>query len=36
MTYAGEITADGWVEGVPEVQPDAPFAVYVTGPEADI
>jgi mutator protein MutT len=36
MTYAGEITAEGWVESVPEVQPDAPFAVYVTGPEADI
>ncbi|GAA1709350.1 hypothetical protein GCM10009745_66580 [Kribbella yunnanensis] len=31
MTYAGEITAEGWVDGVPEVQPDAPFAVYVIG-----
>ncbi len=36
MTYAGEITAEGLVEGSAEVQPDAPFAVYVTGPEADI
>ncbi|WP_405070244.1 GNAT family N-acetyltransferase [Kribbella sp. NBC_01510] len=42
MTYAGEITAEGWVEGSPVVRPDAPFAVYVTdaaqvtGPEADI
>ncbi|MEU4290720.1 GNAT family N-acetyltransferase [Kribbella sp. NPDC026596] len=34
MTYAGEITAEGWVEGSPDVQPNAPFAVYVTGPEA--
>lgn len=29
MAYAGEITAEGWVSGVPEVQADAPFAVYV-------
>ncbi|MFF1819005.1 GNAT family N-acetyltransferase [Kribbella sp. NPDC058245] len=29
MTLAGEITAEGWVDGVPEVQSDAPFAVYV-------
>jgi hypothetical protein len=29
MTYAGEITAEGLVEGSAEVQPDAPFAVYV-------
>jgi mutator protein MutT len=36
MTYAGEITAAGLVEGSTEVRPDAPFAVYVTGPEADI
>jgi mutator protein MutT len=36
MTYAGEMTAEGLVEGSDEVQPDAPFAVYVTGPEADI
>ncbi|MEV0285713.1 MULTISPECIES: GNAT family N-acetyltransferase [unclassified Kribbella] len=35
MTYAGEITAEGLVEGTTEVRPDAPFAVYVTGPEAD-
>ncbi|MEI8407010.1 MULTISPECIES: GNAT family N-acetyltransferase [unclassified Kribbella] len=28
MTYAGEITAEGWAEGSAEVQPDAPFAVY--------
>jgi RimJ/RimL family protein N-acetyltransferase len=39
MTYAGEITADGRVEGSDEVRPDAPFAVYVAtaaGPQADI
>ncbi|TCO24834.1 RimJ/RimL family protein N-acetyltransferase [Kribbella steppae] len=44
MTYAGEITAEGLVEGSTEVRPDAPFAVYVAtrkpgtsaGPEADI
>jgi RimJ/RimL family protein N-acetyltransferase/8-oxo-dGTP pyrophosphatase MutT (NUDIX family) len=36
MTYAGEIAAEGLVEGSAEVQPDAPFAVYVTGPQADI
>jgi RimJ/RimL family protein N-acetyltransferase/8-oxo-dGTP pyrophosphatase MutT (NUDIX family) len=30
MAYAGEIRAEGWADGVPEVQPDAPFAVYVT------
>jgi RimJ/RimL family protein N-acetyltransferase/ADP-ribose pyrophosphatase YjhB (NUDIX family) len=44
MSYAGEITTEGLVEGSAEVQPDAPFAVYVTtrtpdtptGPEADI
>lgn len=36
MTYAGEITSEGWVEGIDEVQQDAPFAVYVTGPRADI
>ena len=30
MTYAGEITAEGLVEGSAEVRPDAPFAVYVT------
>ncbi|MFG1820107.1 GNAT family N-acetyltransferase [Kribbella sp. NPDC049174] len=41
MTYAGEITAEGLVEGSDEVRPDAPFAVYLatpdtsTGPEAD-
>jgi len=29
MTYAGEITTEGLVEGSAEVQPDAPFAVYV-------
>ncbi|WP_405063230.1 GNAT family N-acetyltransferase [Kribbella sp. NBC_01505] len=29
MTYAGEITAEGWVDGVPEVQAEAPFAVHV-------
>jgi RimJ/RimL family protein N-acetyltransferase len=29
MTLAGEFTAEGLVEGVPEVQPDAPFALYV-------
>lgn len=29
MTYAGEITAEGLVEGSAEVRPDAPFAVYV-------
>ncbi|WP_432943590.1 GNAT family N-acetyltransferase [Kribbella sp. CA-253562] len=28
MTYAGEITAEGLVEGVDGVRPDAPFAVY--------
>jgi len=33
MTYIGEILADGLVEGSPDVQPDAPFAVYVAGPE---
>jgi RimJ/RimL family protein N-acetyltransferase len=30
MTYAGEITAEGLVEGSAEVRPDAPFAVYVS------
>ncbi|TCC43776.1 N-acetyltransferase [Kribbella sindirgiensis] len=30
MQYAGQIHAEGWAEGVPDVQPDAPFAVYVT------
>jgi RimJ/RimL family protein N-acetyltransferase/8-oxo-dGTP pyrophosphatase MutT (NUDIX family) len=29
MQYAGEIRAEGWAEGSPNVQPDAPFAVYV-------
>jgi RimJ/RimL family protein N-acetyltransferase len=29
MTLAGEFTAEGLVEGVPEVHPDAPFALYV-------
>jgi RimJ/RimL family protein N-acetyltransferase len=29
MTLAGEFTAEGLVEGVPQVQPDAPFALYV-------
>jgi len=29
MTFAGEITAAGWMDGVPEVRADAPFAVYV-------
>jgi RimJ/RimL family protein N-acetyltransferase len=28
MQYAGEIRAEGWAAGVPDVQPDAPFAVY--------
>ncbi|WP_433164117.1 GNAT family N-acetyltransferase [Kribbella sp. CA-247076] len=36
MTYAGEITAEGRFEGSPDLRPDAPFPVYVTGPEADI
>jgi RimJ/RimL family protein N-acetyltransferase len=36
MTYAGEITTEGLVEGTTDVRPDAPFAVYVTGPRADI
>jgi len=36
MSYAGEITAEGLVEGSDQVQPGAPFALYVTGPEADI
>ncbi|TDD57546.1 N-acetyltransferase [Kribbella antibiotica] len=27
MTYAGEITAEGWLEG--SIHPDAPFAVHV-------
>jgi mutator protein MutT len=30
MEYAGEITAEGLVEGVAGVRPDAPFAVHVT------
>ncbi|MEV5960795.1 GNAT family N-acetyltransferase [Kribbella sp. NPDC051952] len=34
MTYAGEITAEGWAEGMKEIRPDAPFAVYITGPQA--
>ncbi|WP_350279852.1 GNAT family N-acetyltransferase [Kribbella sp. HUAS MG21] len=29
MQYAGEIRAEGWAPGVADVQPDAPFAVYV-------
>ncbi|MFK4083437.1 GNAT family N-acetyltransferase [Kribbella sp. NPDC020789] len=29
MALAGEITAEGWMDGVRELQPDAPFAVYV-------
>ncbi|TKK78544.1 GNAT family N-acetyltransferase [Kribbella jiaozuonensis] len=32
MRYAGEIRAEGWAEGSPDVQPDAPFAVYVADP----
>ncbi|WP_410786938.1 GNAT family N-acetyltransferase [Kribbella sp. C-35] len=36
MQYAGEIHAEGWAAGEPAVQPDAPFAVYTTGPGADI
>jgi RimJ/RimL family protein N-acetyltransferase len=36
MTYVGEITAEGLVDGSDEVQRAAPFAVYVAGPEADI
>ncbi|TDO54997.1 RimJ/RimL family protein N-acetyltransferase [Kribbella sp. VKM Ac-2527] len=31
MTYAGEITAEGLVEGLDGVHADAPFAVYVKG-----
>ncbi|GAB2560819.1 GNAT family N-acetyltransferase [Kribbella endophytica] len=30
MEYAGEITAEGLVEGLEGVQPEAPFAVHVT------
>ena len=30
MTYAGEITAEGWVEGSAVVHPEAPFAVHVS------
>lgn len=33
MTYAGEITSEGWDEQTGLVEPDAPFAVYVTRPE---
>ncbi|MFC5261813.1 GNAT family N-acetyltransferase [Kribbella qitaiheensis] len=29
MTFAGEITAEGLVEGLEGVQPEAPFAVYL-------
>jgi RimJ/RimL family protein N-acetyltransferase len=29
MRYAGEIRAEGWTAGAPDVQPDAPFAVYL-------
>ena len=29
MQYAGEIHAEGWSAGKPDVQPDAPFAVHV-------
>ncbi|WP_202874257.1 GNAT family N-acetyltransferase [Kribbella albertanoniae] len=36
MTYAGEITAEGWIEGSSLVQPDAPFAVHVRGPGPDL
>jgi hypothetical protein len=32
MRYAGEIHAEGWADGSPDVQPDAPFAVYVADP----
>jgi mutator protein MutT len=35
MTYAGEITSEGLIEGSDEVRPDAPFAVYVTWPVSD-
>jgi mutator protein MutT len=36
MTYAGEISTEGLVEGSTALHPHAPFAVYVTGPEADV
>jgi mutator protein MutT len=36
MTYAGEIRAEGLVEGSTDLHPDAPFAVYVAGPQTDI
>lgn len=36
MTYAGEITTEGMLEGSTDLHPQAPFAVYVTGPQPDI
>ena len=36
MTFAGEVRYEGLVEGTTEVRPEVPFALYVTGPEADI
>lgn len=32
MQYAGEIRAEGWAADTPDVQPTAPFAVYVMNP----
>ncbi|MFF0266160.1 GNAT family N-acetyltransferase [Kribbella sp. NPDC004536] len=31
MTYAGQIHTQGWTADAPDVQPDAPFAVYAAG-----
>ncbi|MEU4196766.1 GNAT family N-acetyltransferase [Kribbella sp. NPDC026611] len=36
MTYAGEVRSEGWVEETGRVEPAAPFAVYVTDPEAQL
>ncbi|MFG1906966.1 GNAT family N-acetyltransferase [Kribbella sp. NPDC048928] len=36
MQYAGQIHAEGWTATSPDVQPNAPFAVYTTNPAAQV
>jgi hypothetical protein len=36
MAYAGEIRTEGLAEGSTDLHPDAPFAVYITGPQSDV
>ncbi|MFF0339054.1 GNAT family N-acetyltransferase [Kribbella sp. NPDC004875] len=36
MTYAGQIHADGWSADATAIEPNAPFAVYVTEPRTSL